>query len=169
MTATNKWLLISESHDDSNRCTPCREKPDQHDTLPMSVHVYLMYTSCERFPYVATFYETPTDLDISHCSREKGLSTQSTARRLTDPQLHTQHLSRPSQWSRGRKPSSWRWPITRYTGPISLACDRYVQYLLMGANPLVLNAHRWGQQSWRCRLTTYRLPDLPNQLSPLST
>jgi hypothetical protein len=35
MTATNKQLLISESCDDSNRCTPCRGKPDQH----------IMYTS----------------------------------------------------------------------------------------------------------------------------
>jgi hypothetical protein len=32
MTATNKQLLISDSHDDSNRCTPCRGKSDQHDT-----------------------------------------------------------------------------------------------------------------------------------------
>jgi hypothetical protein len=32
MTTTNKRLLISESHNDSNRCTSCREKPDQHDT-----------------------------------------------------------------------------------------------------------------------------------------
>jgi hypothetical protein len=31
MTATNKRLLISESHGDSNRCTPCRGKLDQHD------------------------------------------------------------------------------------------------------------------------------------------
>jgi hypothetical protein len=31
-TATNKRLLISESHDDSNQCTPCRGKTDQHDT-----------------------------------------------------------------------------------------------------------------------------------------
>jgi hypothetical protein len=31
-TATNKRLLISESRGDSNRYTPCREKPDQHDT-----------------------------------------------------------------------------------------------------------------------------------------
>jgi hypothetical protein len=30
-TATNKRLLISESHSDSNRCTPYRGKPDQHD------------------------------------------------------------------------------------------------------------------------------------------
>jgi hypothetical protein len=28
----NKRLLISESRGDSNRCTPCRGKPDQHDT-----------------------------------------------------------------------------------------------------------------------------------------
>jgi hypothetical protein len=32
MAATNKRLLISESRGDSNRCTPCRGKPDQHDT-----------------------------------------------------------------------------------------------------------------------------------------
>jgi hypothetical protein len=31
-TATNKRLLISESHDDSNRGTPCRGKCNQHDT-----------------------------------------------------------------------------------------------------------------------------------------
>jgi hypothetical protein len=32
MTATNKRLLKSESRGDSNRCTPCREKPDPHTT-----------------------------------------------------------------------------------------------------------------------------------------
>jgi hypothetical protein len=32
MTATNKRLLISESHGDLNRCTSCRGKPDQHAT-----------------------------------------------------------------------------------------------------------------------------------------
>jgi hypothetical protein len=32
MAATNKQLLISESHGDSNRCTPSRKNPDQHDT-----------------------------------------------------------------------------------------------------------------------------------------
>jgi hypothetical protein len=32
MTVTNKRLLISESHGDSNRYTPCSEKPDQHAT-----------------------------------------------------------------------------------------------------------------------------------------
>jgi hypothetical protein len=32
MIVTNKRLLISESHGDLNRCTHCREKPDQHTT-----------------------------------------------------------------------------------------------------------------------------------------
>jgi hypothetical protein len=32
MTAINKPSLISESRGDSNRCTPCRGKPDQHVT-----------------------------------------------------------------------------------------------------------------------------------------
>jgi hypothetical protein len=29
--------------------------------------------------------------------------------------------------------------LHQLTGPITLACDRYVQYLLAGANPSVLN------------------------------
>jgi hypothetical protein len=127
MTATNKRLLISESRSNSNRCTPCREKPDQHNT-------YASHASprfCGQSPYVATFHETPIDLD---CSWEKGLLTQSTAHRLTDPQVDTQLLSRASQWSRGHKPSSCRRPTTRFAGPISPVCDRYVQYLLTGVN-----------------------------------
>jgi hypothetical protein len=32
MVATNKRLLISKSRGDSNRCTPYRGKPPQHDT-----------------------------------------------------------------------------------------------------------------------------------------
>jgi hypothetical protein len=37
MAATNKRLLISESHGDSNWCTPCRGKPDQHTTYAFHV------------------------------------------------------------------------------------------------------------------------------------
>jgi hypothetical protein len=75
-------------------------------------------------------------------------------------------LSQPmKQW---RKPNIYQQQATRFTGPISPACDRYVQYLLMGDNWTVLNRHRRGLQPWICRLATYPLPDLPNQLSPLS-
>jgi hypothetical protein len=35
----------------------------------------------------------------SHCSREKGLPTQSTAHRLTDPHVCTQFISRANKWS----------------------------------------------------------------------
>jgi hypothetical protein len=58
--------------------------------------------------------------------------------------------------------------LHQLTGLISPACDRYVQYLLVGANRTVLNRHRRGLQPWRYRLVTYPLPDLPNQLSLLS-
>jgi hypothetical protein len=70
--------------------------------------------------------------------------------------------------SSGEKSSSYWQPTTRLTGPISPACDRYIQYLLAGANRMVLNQYRRRLQPWRCRLATYPLPDLPNQLSPLS-
>jgi hypothetical protein len=46
----------------------------------------------------------------------------------------------------GAKPIFYWRPATRLTGPISLACDRYAQYLLMGAIPSVLNRHRRGLQ-----------------------
>jgi hypothetical protein len=135
-----------------------KTQPTRHVRFPRQS----TYASCDRSPYVATFYETSIDLDISHCSREKGLPTQSTSCRLTDPRVHTQLLSRASQWSRGRKPSSWRWPTTRFTRSISPAYDRYVQYLLMAANRTIINRHRWGLHPWRCWLATYPLLDLPN-------
>jgi hypothetical protein len=130
-------------------------------TLPTLVHVCPTYASCGRSLYVATFHETLTDLDRSHYSWEKGLSTQSTARWLTDPRVHNQLLCWASQWSRGRKSSSCQWLTTRFTGSISPTCDRYVQYLLAGANPSFLNRHRRGLQPWRCRLATYHSPIFP--------
>jgi hypothetical protein len=112
---------------------PARENPtNMTRTLLTPVHVGPSYASCGQFPYVATFHETLTYLDRSHCSWEEGLPTQSTARQLTDLWVHTLLLSQASQWSRRRKPSSWRWPTTRFAGPISPACDWYVQYVLMG-------------------------------------
>jgi hypothetical protein len=161
MTATNKRLLISESHGDSNRCTPYRGKSEQHTTrFPRSLCIWSKTTHISHSPHIAALRETPTDLDRSHCSREKGLPTQPTARRLTDPRVGTQLLPQANQWSRGHKVSSCQWPPTRLTGPISLTCDRYVQNLLAGTNPSVLNRHRRWLQPWRCRLTTYHSPTI---------
>jgi hypothetical protein len=56
-------------------------------------------------------------------------------------------ISLPSQpMKQWRKPNIYQQQATRLTGPISLTCDRYVQYLLTGANPSVLNRHRRGLQ-----------------------
>jgi hypothetical protein len=45
---------------------------------------------------VSTFYKVFNSDGQSHCSQEKGLPTQSPARQLTDPQVHTQFVSRAS-------------------------------------------------------------------------
>jgi hypothetical protein len=167
MTATNKRLLISESRGDSNRCTPCRGKPDQHATrFPRLVCVWSMTIRISCGPHIATFHIVINRFEQIHCTREEGLPTQSTTRRPTDPQVRTQLLSHNSQWS-SRDKSSFCWqPTTRLIGRISPACDRYVQYLLAGANPSILNRHRRGLQPWRCRLATYHYPTFPTSCLP---
>jgi hypothetical protein len=169
MTATNKRLLISESHGDSNRCTPYRRKPDQYVTrFPCLVCVWSTTIRFSRGPHIATFHTVINRFEQIHYIWEEGLPTQSTARRPSDPRVRTQLLSHNSQWSSGEKSSFYWQPTTRLTEPILPTCDWYVQYLLAGANPMVLNRHRWGLQPWRCWLSMYPLPDLPNQLSSLS-
>jgi hypothetical protein len=66
-------VLISKSHDDLNRCTPCRGKSDQYATrIPHSVRVWSQTIRISHGQRIATFHESPIDLDGSHCSREKG-------------------------------------------------------------------------------------------------
>jgi hypothetical protein len=163
MTAINKQLLISESHSDSNRCIPCRRKPDQHATrFPRSVRVWSMTIHISCSPHIATFHTVVNRFEQINCTQEERLPTQSTAHRPSNPWVCTQLLSNNSQWSSGKK-SNFCWqPTTRLTGHISPACDRYVQYLLVGANSSVLNRHRRGIQPWRCRFTMYPLLNLPN-------
>jgi hypothetical protein len=119
------------------------------------------YTSCGQSMYVATFHESSKNLDGSHCSWEKGPPTQFTAHRLTKPRVRTQFLSQANQWSSRLKPSFCQWQAIRLIGPISPTCDWYVQYLLTGVNPSVLNRHRRGLQPWRCQLATYHSPTFP--------
>jgi hypothetical protein len=57
MAAMNKWLLISESHGDSNQCTPYRGKLDQHDT-------YASYVSL-RTPDVRFLWAVPVRGNLS--------------------------------------------------------------------------------------------------------
>jgi hypothetical protein len=169
MTVTNKRLLISGSCGDSNRCTPWRGKPDQHDTY--ASHTSLR-TSDVRFlwaiPVHGNLSRVINRVGQSHCSREKWLSTQSTARRLTDLWVRIQFLFRANQWSSGESQNIYQQLATWLTGPISPACDRYIQYLLAGANSSVLNRHKRGLQSWRCRLATYHSSTFPISYLPFS-
>jgi hypothetical protein len=71
-------------------------------------------------------------------------------------------VSLPSEpMKQQRKPNIYQQQATRLIGPISPACDRYVQYLLIGANSSVLKRHRQGLQPWGCRLSTYHSLTFP--------
>jgi hypothetical protein len=155
------------SRSDSNRCTPYRRKSNQHATrIPRSVRVWSQTIHVSRGQRITTFCESPTDLNGSHCSREKGLPIQSLARRQTDPRVHAQFHSQANQWSSKLKSSLCWWWATRLTGLISPACDQYVKNLLAGANPSVFNQHRWELQPWRCSLSTYHSLTFPTDSLP---
>jgi hypothetical protein len=54
MAATNKRLLISESCDNPNRCTPYRGKLDQHDMYAFSRQSTYARHTLPQFTYMAT-------------------------------------------------------------------------------------------------------------------
>jgi hypothetical protein len=166
-TTTNKQLLISESRGNLNRCTPCRGKPTNTPcTLPTPVHARPVYAFCGQSLYVTTFHWLPQSRNMP-LHLEEVLTTKD---RLAQPSSWVISFllpcDSPGVGERGFIPMVTQ--LHQLTGLISPACDRYVQYLLVGANRTVLNRHRRGLQPWRYRLATYPLPDLPNQLSPLS-
>jgi hypothetical protein len=143
-------------------CT-LQEKSNQHATrIPCKVCVWSQTIRISHGQRIATFHIIINRFEQIHCPREEGLPTQPTARWLTSLWVHTQLLSHNSQCGSGEKTSFYWQLATRLTRPISPTCDRYVQYLLVGANPLVLNRHRWGLQPWRCRLSTYHSSTFPS-------
>jgi hypothetical protein len=61
-------MLISESHSDSNQCTPYRGKPDQHGTrIPHSVRVWSQTIHISRSQRIATFCEVINRFVQIHC------------------------------------------------------------------------------------------------------
>jgi hypothetical protein len=73
ITNTNKQLLISESRDDLNRCTPWRRKPDQHATrFPHSVRVWSTTIRISCGSHIATFHTPSTYLNRSTTPKKKG-------------------------------------------------------------------------------------------------
>jgi hypothetical protein len=92
---------------------------------------------------------------------EKKCSRLHLSARLSGPWDPPQFLSQDSHWSSRLKTSTCGWLTTGLTGPISLACDRYIQYLLTGSNPSVLKRHRRGlphRKPWNSHIT---LPAIP--------
>jgi hypothetical protein len=143
MTATNKRLLISKSHGDSNRCTPCRGKPDQHVT----------YTSQSSpcMPGVRFIQAVPVHNNLSLAPiKSKQTPTPGKSldnQRQTGSAVVLGGLILPpirQHWNRGERFQPMVIQLHQFTGPISPACDQYIQYLLTGANPSVLNRHRRG-------------------------
>jgi hypothetical protein len=161
MATTNKRLFISESRGDSNQCTPCRGNPtNMTRMLPTPVHVRSAYASYGWSSYVATFHTDQTELD-RFTAPEKKCSRLHLPTRLSDPRDPPQFLSQHSHWSSALKPNICRQQATRFTRPISPACDRYVQYLLTGTNPSVLNWHRRGLPHRKPQNSHNTFPALP--------
>jgi hypothetical protein len=136
---------MSESHGDSNRCTPCRRKPDQHATrIPRSVRVWSQIIRISRGQLISTFHKVVNRVKHGHYSREKG--SQQNQQHAGWP-IHGSIVSfspEPTNEAVGAKPTfCWR-PATRLIEAISLTCYRYIQYLLAKTNPSVLNWHRRG-------------------------
>jgi hypothetical protein len=116
-TNTNKRLLISDSRGDSNRCTTCRRKPDQHAThFPRSVRVWLSIIRISHGSRIATFCELSMGLD-GCTAPEKKFSWLDLSTRLSGLWDPPQFLSQHNHWSSALKPSTcWR-QATRLTGP----------------------------------------------------
>jgi hypothetical protein len=161
MTATNKRYSYPRVVAIRIDIHPAGETPiNTTRTFFTPVHVCSTYASRERSPYVVTFHESSIELDIVIALQKRAPDIiHSTPADQSMSPYPISLLSQPmKQW---RKSNIYRRHATRLTGHISLVCDMYVQYLLVGANPSVLNWHRQRLQPWRHRLSTYHSPTFP--------
>jgi hypothetical protein len=144
-----------------------KTRPTYHMLSMLSPRMVHDHTYLTRSTYSNLSYSRPQIwIDPLHPRRRAPDTIHSTTT-IRSAGLYPASLPQQPK-SNGEKSSSCWQPTTRLTGPISPVCDRYVQYLLTRDNRTVLNRHRRGLQPWRYRLATYPLPDLPNQMSPLS-
>jgi hypothetical protein len=133
-TATNKWILIFESRDDSNRCTLCRGNLiHMTRTLPTSVHVCHSYASGGQSPYVTIFHADSTELDRFIAPEKKcpdSTSQPGWVARGTRLSFSLKH----NHWSSALKPNIcwWTW-YNDLLGP-------YHQHVIS-----TFNTYSWGQ------------------------
>jgi hypothetical protein len=127
--------------------------------LPTPVHARPAYAFYGQSLYVTTFHWLPRSHN-KPLHLEEVLATKD---RLAQPLSWVASFLLPCD-SPGVGERSFGPIITQLhqlTRHISPACARYVQYLLAGANPSVLNWHRRELQPWRCRLATYHSTTFP--------
>jgi hypothetical protein len=67
------------------------------DVHPIGEIWYIQHIHAHNKPYVATFHVVINGVEQGHCSRERGLPSQSTAHWLTDLWVPTLFLSPLSQ------------------------------------------------------------------------
>jgi hypothetical protein len=161
---------MSESHSDSNRCTPCKGET--------------RYTWHVRFLRQST-YATHTFSVGSSYTWQPFASHQQCWTDPTAPKKKAPDTipSMPANWSIGPPPSSSPKTIIEAvikakhmltTCYIGLLGSQH-QYgsvrsiLAHGVNPSILNRHRRGLQPWRCRLTTSHSRTFPIDDPPLSS
>jgi hypothetical protein len=160
MAAMNKWLLISEGHGNSNRCTPYRGKPDQHDTYVSHANPRMPGIRFLRAdPILGNLSWVADRVGQSHSSQEKLLPTQSTARRLIYLRVRTQFLSRANQWSSGESQTYGNCKLLGLLGPY------HRHAIVTGTNPSVLNWHRQGLPHRNLGITTTLSPPFPSKCS----
>jgi hypothetical protein len=110
--------------------------------LPVTVHARPSYAFYGHSSYVTTFHWLPR-------SRNKSLHSEevlATKDRLAQPSSWVTSFLLPCDIP-GVGERGFSLMVTQLhqlTGHISSACNRYVQYLLTGANSSVLNRHKWG-------------------------
>jgi hypothetical protein len=133
-------------------------------TLSTPVYAHSTYIFCGQSSYMTTFHWLPRSQNRS-LHPEEVLTTKD---RLVQPSSWVTSFplpcDSPGVRERGFDPMVTQ--LHQLTGPISPACDRYVQYLLVGAHRTVLNRHRRGLQPWRCQLFTYHSPTFPTSCLP---
>jgi hypothetical protein len=134
--------------------------------LPTPIHVRPTYASCGWSPYVATFHEPSTELSRATTLEKRGSRHNPQHAGWPTRGSVPSFSPKPINEAVGAKPCINQWQANRLTRPISPACDRYIQYLLAGANSSVLNRHRQGLQPWRCRLSTYHSPTFLTSYHP---
>jgi hypothetical protein len=145
MTATNKGYSYPRVTVIRIDVHPTGENPTN---MPHTFHTRSAY---DPWPYVShvlrvkQLFVSHQQIWTDHTALEKqGFLTTSLAHWMADLWVPTQFLSPHSQWSSRLKSNFCRWQATRFIESITPVCDWYIQYLLMGANPSVLNRHRRG-------------------------